>query len=65
MIENGVRGVGIDETRRAIVGSVFNFTCNDTYVAAGEFSDRLSTECLENGSYSPLATCVKRESYIF
>ena len=65
MIKNGVRVVDIDETRRVKVGSVFNFTCNDTYVAAGAFSDKLSTQCLENGNYSPYATCVKRELYNF
>ena len=54
-------GTPIDETRRVLVGSIFNYTCNDSYIPVGEFSDQLSTKCLENGSYShdssSLATC--------
>ena len=37
---------------KAISGSIYNYSCNEGFVAFGEFKNNLQVECLSNGSFS-------------
>ena len=58
VIENG-DNTGVMEN--VMEGVTLVYICNDGYFAHGENSDKLSTECLKNRTYSlsseDLATC--------